>query len=68
MSHQVCKKVLQQQQKIPDVDKKPTLNTETHRKIKSEMMENEANSNQKNAGEASNTRQSRFLRKEYCQK
>ena len=44
--------MLQQQQKIPDVDKKPTLNTETHRKIKSEMMENEANSNQKNAGVA----------------
>lgn len=37
-------------------------------KDQSEMMENEANSNQKNAGEVSNTRQSRFLRKEYCQK
>ena len=60
--------MLQQQQKISAVDKKPTLNTERHRKIKSEMMEKEANSNQKNAGEASNTRQSRFLRKEYCQK
>ena len=31
--------MLQQQQKIPDVDKKPTLNIETHRKIKSEMIE-----------------------------
>lgn len=32
------------------------------------MMEKEANSNQKNAGEASNIRQSRFQRKEYFQK